>query len=151
MESSNSLKIGLGSDHAGFCYKEEIKKWLAENGYDVKDYGVFDEKSLLDYKCVKDLAEGVSGAKVHRGIVICGTGIAVSIVANKVKGIRAAVCNDIYTAIKSRQHNDLNILALGSRVVGLGHALEIVQTWLNIGFEGDRHSQRNKYIASLED
>ncbi|MBM3700967.1 MAG: ribose 5-phosphate isomerase B [Actinobacteria bacterium] len=151
MGSVNRLKIGIGSDHAGFCYKEEIKKWLAENGYDVKDYGVFDEKSLLDYKCVKDLAEGVSAKKMYRGIVICGTGVAVSIVANKVKWIRAAVCNDIYTAIKSRQHNDLNILALGSRVVGLGHALEIVQTWLNTGFEGGRHSQRNKYIASLED
>ncbi len=151
MESAKNIKIGLASDHAGFCYKEEIKKWLTENGHDVKDYGVFNEKSLLDYKCVKNLADGVSKGKVQRGIAICGTGIAVSIVANKVKGIRAAVCNDMYTAIKTRQHNDSNILTLGSRVVGLGRAIEIIKVWLNTDFDGGRHAQRNRYISSLED
>jgi len=148
----NRLKeIGLGGDHAGYCYKEEIKNWLGQSGYKVKDYGVFDETSRLDYKCVKSLADGVVCGEVQCGIVICGTGIAVSIVANKICGIRAALCNDIFTAKKSRQHNDANVLALGSRVVGLGHAMEIIETWLNTGFEGGRHAERNRYIASLED
>ena len=144
-------KIGFGCDHAGFVYKEELKKWLGSKGYITKDYGVYNEKSLLDYKCVANLAMGIVLNEVDVGIAICGTGVAVSIVANKTKGIRAALCNDIFTAKKSRQHNDANVLALGSRVIGLEYAKEIVEAWLSAEFEGGRHAERRKYFSFLDD
>ncbi|MBN1298343.1 MAG: ribose 5-phosphate isomerase B [Actinobacteria bacterium] len=141
--------VGIASDHAGFEYKELIKTWLEEAGYKIKDFGVYDNSRRLDYKAVKSLADGVIAKDVSRGIAICGTGLAVSIVANKVKGIRAAVCNDLYTAKKSREHNDANILAFGSRVIGFGLAQEITETWLKTAFDGGRHEERNKYIDSI--
>lgn len=143
-------KIGIGSDHAGFCYKAEIKKLLAEIGYTVKDYGIFEEAPVKDYKFVEDVCLGVLGGEVERGIVICGTGIAVSIASNKVKGIRAALCNDLFTANKSREHNQSNVLAFGSRVVGTDVAKEIVKVWLETDFEGGRHIPRNDFITYLE-
>lgn len=144
-------KIGICSDHAGFCYKEEIRKWLTESGYEAKDYGVFNEIPALDYKCVESLTTGLLNGEVERGIVICGTGIAVSIAANKVKGIRAALCNDLFTARKASEHNEANVLAFGSRVIGLEHAKQIVKVWLEAIFEGGRHAQRNAFIKYLED
>ena len=143
-------KIGLGGDHAGFAYKEEIKKWLGDEGYETYDFGVFSEKPGLDYKCVEDLTGALLSNEIERGILICGTGIAVSIAANKVKGIRAALCNDLYTAKKSRQHNDANVLAFGSRVIGIGVAKDIVKVWIETGFEGGRHLTRNMFIDYLE-
>ena len=143
-------KIGIGSDHAGFCYKTEIKKFLAEIGYTLKDYGIFEEVPVKDYKFVEDACLGVLGGVVDRGIVICGTGIAVSIAANKVKGIRAALCNDLFTAKKSREHNQSNVLAFGSRVIGIDVAKEIVKVWLETDFEGGRHIPRNDFITYLE-
>ena len=102
--------MAVGSDHAGFWYKEEIKKFLTETGYTVKDFGIYEEVPVKDYRFVEDVCIGVFSGEVERGIVICGTGIAVSIAANKVKGIRAALCNDIFTARKSREHNQSNVL-----------------------------------------
>ena len=143
-------KIGIGSDHAGFKYKEEIKKMLADEFYNIKDYGIYEEIPLKDYKFVEDLTTGLVNNKIERGILICGTGIAVSIAANKVKGVRAALCNDLFTAKKSREHNNSNVLTFGSRVIGLELAKEIVKVWLITEFEGGRHIQRNDYITYLE-
>jgi len=142
-------KIGIGSDHIGFKYKEEIKKILKEN-YEVVDYGIHEETPIRNYKVAEDVADGVVKKEVERGILICGTGLGVSIAANKVKGIRAALCNDLFTAKKSREHNESNILALGARVVGLELAKEIVEVWLETEFEGGRHIERNNFITYLE-
>jgi ribose 5-phosphate isomerase B len=143
-------KIGIASDHAGFWYKAEIKKLLIETGYIVKDFGIFEEAPVKDYKFVEDVCLGVIGGEVERGIVICGTGLAVSIAANKVKGIRAALCNDLFTAKKSREHNQSNVLAFGARVIGTDVAKEIVKVWLETDFEGGRHIPRNDFISHLE-
>jgi len=143
-------KTGIGSDHAGFKYKEEIKKFLMETGYEVKDFGVYEELPVTDYAFVERLCLGVTGGEVKQGILICGTGLAVSIAANKIKGIRAALCNDLYTAKKSREHNDSNVLAFGARVIGIEVAKEITRVWLETGFEGGRHIPRNDFITFLE-
>jgi ribose 5-phosphate isomerase B len=143
-------KIGIGSDHAGFCYKAEIKKLLTEIGYSVKDFGIYEEVPVKDYKFVEDVCLGVLSGEVERGILICGTGVAVSIAANKVKGIRAALCNDIFIAKKSREHNQANVLTFGARVIGIDVAKEIVKVWLEADFEGGRHIPRNDFITYLE-
>ena len=143
-------KIGIGSDHAGFWYKEEIKKLLTETGYTVKDFGIYEEVPAKNYKFVEDVCIGVISGEVERGIVICGTGVAVSIAANKVKGIRAALCGDIFTAKKSREHNQSNVLAFGARVIGIDVAKEIAKIWLETDFEGGRHIPRNDFITYLE-
>jgi ribose 5-phosphate isomerase B len=143
-------KIGIASDHAGYDYRLEIKKFLASEGYEVTDFGVEEKKAVSGWKIVEDLASAVLDNTVEMGILICGTGIAVSIAANKVRGIRAALCNDLYTARKSREHNDSNVLAFGSRVIGLEVAKEIVKIWLNTEYEGGRHIERNRYIDYIE-
>jgi ribose 5-phosphate isomerase B len=143
-------KIGIASDHAGYDYRTEIKKFLISEGYEVTDFGTKEKKPVSGWKLVEDLASAVLDKTVERGILICGTGIAVSIAANKVRGIRAALCNDLYTAQKSREHNDSNVLAFGSRVIGLEVAKEIVRTWLKTAYEGGRHIERNKYIEYIE-
>ena len=112
-------KIGIGSDHAGFRYKEEVKKLLTEAGCLVKDFGIYEEMPVKDYKFVEDLCLGILSGEVEQGILTCGTGLGVSIAANKVKGIRAALCNDLFTARKSREHNQSNVLAFGARVIGI--------------------------------
>ena len=143
-------KIGIASDHAGYDYRLEIKKFLASEGYEVTDFGVEEKKAVSGWKIVEDLASAVLDNTVEMGILICGTGIAVSIAANKVRGIRAALCNDLYTARKSREDNDSNVLAFGSRVIGLEVAKEIVKIWLNTEYEGGRHIERNRYIDYIE-
>jgi ribose 5-phosphate isomerase B len=143
-------KIGIGSDHAGFYYKAEIKKFLTEIGYNVKDFGIYEEVPVKDYKFVENVCIGVLSGEVERGILICGTGVAVSIAANKIKGIRAALCNDIFVARKSREHNQSNVLAFGARVIGIDVAKEIVKVWLETDFEGGRHIPRNDFITYLE-
>lgn len=147
----NIKKIGVASDHAAFYYKAEVIKFLENLGYFVADFGIKENVPVRDYKMVQDLAIAVKSGVVERGIVMCGTGIAVSIAANKVKGIRAALCNELYSARMSREHNDSNILAFGSRIVGLGLAFEIVKTWIGTEFEGGRHIERNDYLDYLED
>ncbi len=143
--------IGIGSDHGGFNLKSEIIKFLKENGYEVKDFGTYGTESVDYPDFGQAVAEAVSKGECDKGIIICGTGIGISIAANKVKGIRAALCTDTYMARMTREHNDANILALGERVVGIGSALDIVETWLGTQFIGGRHQLRLDKIAQIEE
>lgn len=140
--------IALGSDHGGYGLKQEIKKHLEELGVEFRDYGCDSEESC-DYPVFgKAVAEAVANGECEQGILICGTGIGMSIVANKVPGIRAALCHDCFSAQMTREHNDANILAMGARVIGAGHAVKIVDTFINTPFSNDeRHIRR---IGMLE-
>lgn len=135
--------IALGSDHGGYGLKQEIIKYLKEHGLEYKDYGCYDEASC-DYPIyAKAVAGAVADGECERGILICGTGIGMSIAANKVPGIRAAVCHDCFSAQATREHNDANILAMGARVIGPGLAVKIVDIFLNTAFsEDERHIRR---------
>lgn len=135
--------IGLGNDQAGYGLKLEVMKYLDEKGIPYKDYGSF-SADPVDYPVYgKKVAHAIMDGECDKGILICGTGIGISIAANKVRGIRAAVCNDCFSAEATRLHNDANILALGARVVGTGLAIKIVDTFLNTEFSGvDRHQRR---------
>ena len=145
------MKIAIGCDHAGLELKNEIIKLLSGLGIDCIDYGTNTPESV-DYP---DFGEKVSGAvssgEIERGILICGTGIGMSIVANKFPGIRASLCNDLFTAQMSRRHNDANVLVIGGRIVGKDLAKEIVKTWVNTPFDGARHVNRLKKITLIED
>ena len=145
------MKITIGSDHGAVELKDEVKKVLAEfDGVEVKDVGTFDMTSV-DYPDIaeKVCADVVSGES-ERGIVLCGTGIGISIAANKIHGIRCALCNDVYSARMSREHNDANVLAMGGRVIGFGPAGEIVRVWITTDFVGERHERRVNKIMALE-
>ncbi len=141
--------IGIGSDHGGYALKQAVIKHLEEKGHAVKDYGCYSEESC-DYPVyAKAVAEGILKDEVKQGILICGTGIGISITANKIKGIRAALCGDTFSARATREHNNANILALGARVTGEGLALDIVDTFLETKFSNDeRHIRR---INMIED
>lgn len=141
--------IGIGSDHGGYELKQAVIKHLEEKGHAVKDYGCYSEESC-DYPVyAKAVAEGILKDEVKQGILICGTGIGISITANKIKGIRAALCGDTFSARATREHNNANILALGARVTGEGLALDIVDTFLETKFSNDeRHIRR---INMIED
>ena len=142
--------IAIGSDHGGYALKQEIMKHLDEKGLEYKDFGTYSEESC-DYPVYgAAVGRAVAGGECDRGILICGTGIGISIAANKIEGIRAANCTDCYMAEMTRRHNDANILALGARVVGSGLALKIVDTFLETGFEGGRHARRVAMIAELD-
>lgn len=144
--------IAIGSDHAGFELKAEIMKYLKENGYDFKDFGTDSGCCSVDYPDFGlAVAEAVRNGSCDKGILVCGTGLGISISANKVPGIRAALCTDSFTAKMSREHNDANILALGARVVGTGLALDIVENWLKTEFLGGRHKTRVDKITGIED
>lgn len=140
--------IAIGCDHGGFELKKKIMAHLDARGLEYKDFGTYSDASC-DYPIYgKAVAKTVASGECERGIVICGTGIGISITANKVPGIRAALCTDCFMAEATRQHNDANILALGGRVVGDGLALKIVDTFLDTPFsEGERHIRR---IAQIE-
>ena len=145
------MKITIGSDHGAVELKEEVKMVLHEfEDVRVTDVGTFGTESI-DYPDIaeKVCADVVSG-KADRGIVLCGTGIGISIAANKIDGIRAALCGDVYSAIMSRKHNDANVLAMGGRVTGIGPAGEIVRAWVCTEFEGGRHARRVDKIMALE-
>ena len=143
-------KIAIGSDHAGFELKEKLKIFLSSIGYDVVDFGTNSIDSV-DYPLIaKSLATSVANKNPNKGILVCGTGIGMSIAANKIKGIIAALANDIQTAKLSRLHNNSNILTLGGRIIDHELAKEIVQTWLTTEFEGGRHQRRVKEIKDLE-
>ena len=141
--------IALGCDHGGFALKEEVKAHLQKRGLEVKDCGCYSTESC-DYPVyAKKVAHAILDGECEKGILICGTGIGISITANKFKGIRAAVCTDCFTAEATRLHNDANILALGGRVVGPGLALKIVDTFLNTPFSNDeRHIRRINQIET---
>jgi len=145
------LRIVTGADHAGWELKEAINCLLKELNHRVQDLGTFDETSV-DYPDFGiKVASAVAGGKADRGILVCGTGIGMSMVANKHPGIRAALCHDLYTARLSREHNDANILVLGGRVIGKGLALETVRVWLETEFLGGRHSVRLEKIKEWEE
>ena len=143
------MKIGIGSDHGGFELKEFIRKTLSEEGIEVVDYGTYSMESVDYPDFGKKTAEAVISGEVERAIVICGTGIGISIAANKVKGIRCALCGDVFSARMSREHNDANMLGLGGRVLGVGLAMEIVHTFLNSKFEGGRHGRRVEKLNDI--
>ena len=144
------MKISLGCDHGGYALKEHIKAYLESKGHEVVDCGTYSTDSC-DYPIFGEAAaRKVQSGECERGIVICTTGIGISISANKVKGIRAALCGDCYSAEMTRRHNDANILAMGARVLGPGLALKIVDTFLNTEFEGGRHARRIALISDIE-
>lgn len=144
------MKIAIGSDHAGFALKEYIKRHLSEKGYFAEDFGC-DSEEPVDYPDVsKAVSQSVAEGRHDFGILICGTGIGTSITANKVKGVRAALCYDKYTAEMSRAHNDANILTIGGRTTSFSSAAEIVDTFLKTEFEGGRHERRVNKITGLE-
>lgn len=144
------MKIAIGSDHAGFLLKDDIMKHLSEKGVEFKDFGTYSEESC-DYPDIAlEVAENVAEKNYDLGILCCGTGIGISIAANKVNGIRAALCSDTYSAHSAREHNNANILALGGRVVGKGLACDIVDTFLSAKFLGGRHARRVDKITAIE-
>jgi len=145
------MKIVLGSDHAGFELKEDLRAYLVEQKVGVIDLGVSNEEPV-DYPDIgASVAEKVSRGEVGRGILICGSGIGMSIVANRFPGVRAALCHGLYTARISREHNDANLLILGGRLIGKGLAREILKVWLETGFQGERHQRRLEKIRALEE
>jgi ribose 5-phosphate isomerase B len=144
------MRIAIGADHAGFPLKQHLLATLARLGHEVDDRGTHSEQAV-DYPPIcADVARLVVSGGADRGIVIGGSGQGEQITANKVRGIRAALCNDLYTARLSREHNDANVLAIGGRVVGVGLAEEIVALWLGTAFEGGRHQRRVNQIMEIE-
>ncbi|HEY3079092.1 MAG TPA: ribose 5-phosphate isomerase B [Chloroflexota bacterium] len=142
--------IALGSDHAGVQLKAAIGQFLRERGQEVEDLGAYEETSCDYPDYAEKVGRAVTSGRAERGVLICGTGVGVSISANKLQGVRAALCGDTFTARMSREHNDANVLCLGARVVGTGLALDIVSSWLGAEFEGGRHQRRLDKIAALE-
>ena len=136
------MKIGIGSDHAGFRYKEEIKRFLVQQGHEVRDFGTGSEESV-DYPVyIRPVAEAVAGGEVERGIVLGGSGNGEAMAANRVRGVRCALCWNAESARLGRQHNDANMISLGQRMMTLETALDIVRIWLETPFEGGRHIRR---------
>lgn len=144
------MKVALGCDHGGYHLKNDIIKHLESKNVEVEDFGTYSTDSCDYPDYALKVAEEVASKNYDFGILICGTGIGISIAANKVPGIRAALCSDTFSAHATREHNDANILALGARVVGPGLALDIVDTFLNAKFEGDRHINRINKISQIE-
>ncbi|MGM7556486.1 ribose 5-phosphate isomerase B [Aerococcus christensenii] len=145
------MKIAIGGDHVGQLLKPEIIEFLKKLGHEVKDFGTYTTERT-DYPIyAKQVAESVVNGEYDKGVLICGTGVGISIAANKVKGVRAVCCSEPYSAKLSRQHNDTNILAFGSRVVGLELAKMIVEEWLSAEYEGGRHEKRVEMISEIEE
>ena len=144
------MKIAMGSDHGGFSLKETLREYLLKKGIEIKDVGVFSEDSVDYPDYARKVGEIVAAGDADLGILICGTGIGMSIAANKVDGIRCALCNAAYSAKMARGHNDANVLAMGARVIGKGTALMIVDHFLASTFEGGRHSTRVAKIMEIE-
>ena len=142
--------IALGADHGGFNLKEAIKKYLDEKNIEYVDYGCYSEESVDYAVFAKKVADDVSNGKCEKGILCCGTGIGISIAANKVKGIRAAVVTNEFCAEMTRRHNDANILALGGRVISEEEAVRFTDIFLNTVFEGGRHERRVGQISKIE-
>lgn len=144
------MKIGLASDHGGFNLKNEIAYFLKSKNIEVVDFGV-NSSEAVDYPIYGEMvANAVVNKEIDYGIVCCGTGIGISLAANKVKGIRCAVVSDVFSAKMSKAHNNCNMLSLGERVLGKSLAIEIVEAWLNTEFEGDRHQKRVDMITQIE-
>lgn len=145
------MKIAIGSDHAGFDLKESLKKHLEERGFEVQDFGAADKSSCHYPVFAEKVARSVAVGENERGILVCGTGIGMSMAANKICGIRAAAVSDCFTAKATRMHNDANVLCLGERTVGPGLAAMIVDLFVDTPFEGGRHQTRVDMISALEE
>lgn len=144
------MKIAIGCDHGGFDLKQEIIKYLESEKYEVKDFGTYSTESCDYPDYALPVAESVAKGEYEFGILICGTGIGIGISANKVPGIRAALCSDTFSAHATREHNNANILTMGERVVGPGLAIDIVKTFLTSEFQGGRHTRRIDKITAIE-
>lgn len=143
------MRIGLGADHNGYVLKEFLKKKLEQMGYEVVDYGT-DSQEPVDYPdYARPVAEAIARSEIERGVLICGTGIGMAIAANRVPGVRAANCDDLFGALYARKDNNANVVTLGGRVTAPFLALEIVQTFLSTQFEGGRHESRIRKIDQL--
>ena len=145
------MNIAIGNDHVGYELKNHIKKYLEDKGHTVKDFGAFSSERT-DYPIYgKAVADAVNSGECDYGVLICGTGVGISLAANKVKGIRAVVCSEPYTARLCRQHNNANIIAFGARVIGCATAEMIVDEFFNATYEGERHQKRLDMIKQIED
>ncbi|MDD6483670.1 MAG: ribose 5-phosphate isomerase B [Clostridiales bacterium] len=143
--------IAIGSDHGGFELKNHVKKYLEDKGIEVHDYGVYNEDSVDYPDCAGPVCRAVLNKDAECGILFCGTGIGISIAANKYKGIRAALCSDVYSAKMAKEHNDANVICMGGRVIGRELAFMIVDEWLGAQHQGGRHSQRIAKIHAIEE
>ncbi len=144
------MRVAIGADHAGYALKEDLKRYLQETGHEVEDHGAGTEQ-VADYPPIcAAVARAVRDGRAERGVVLGGSGQGEQIAANKVRGARAALCNDLLTAFLSRSHNDANVLAIGARIVAPTLAREILKTWLATPFEGERHERRIDQIAEIE-
>lgn len=145
------MRLAVGGDHAGFRLKQDLVAFLNELGHDVEDLGT-DSEAAVDYPPIcAEVGRAVRDGRVERGVVLGGSGQGEQIAANKVRGVRAALCNDLYTARMSRRHNDANVLSIGARVVAPALAREILEVWLDTGFEGGRHERRVRQIREIEE
>jgi len=144
------VRVAVAADHAGYRLKEEIVDFLRQSGIEYRDFGTHSPEPVDYPDFALAVARAVQSGEFDRGIIVCGTGIGVSISANKVPGIRAALCHDTFSARASREHNDANVLTLGERVIGPGLARDIVATWLMAEFQGGRHARRVQKIADIE-
>ncbi|NPA16066.1 MAG: ribose 5-phosphate isomerase B [Deferribacteres bacterium] len=144
------MKVVIGSDHGGYKMKEYVKALIADMGHEVEDVGTFSEESVDYPEYAFKVAKAVVDGRADRGVLLCGTGIGMSIVANRFPGIRAALCHDVYTAKMSRRHNDANVLVLGGRVLSEDVAKDIVAVWFVEEFEGGRHERRLNKIKEIE-
>ena len=145
------MKIAIGSDHAGFGLKEDLLEHLKGLNHDIVDCGTYNTESVDYPDFGEKVSSMVSAGEVERGILICGTGLGMSMVANKFPNVRAALCNDLFSAKMSRLHNDANVLVLGGRIIGKDLAAEIVRTWMSTAFEGERHMRRLNKIKKIEE
>ena len=145
------MKIAIGNDHAAVELKKTIMEYVESMGHEVTNFGTDSSESCNYPEYGEKVANAVASGEFDCGILICGTGVSISLAANKVNGIRAVVCSEPYSALLSRQHNDTNILAFGARVVGLDLALMIVDTWLSGVYEGGRHARRVQMISDIEE
>ena len=142
--------VVIGSDHGGYALKQDIMKHLEESGVEFKDMGCYSEASVDYPEIAEALCAEITDGNAELGILVCGTGIGMSMAANKVKGIRAAACSDTFSARFTRMHNDANVLCLGGRVVGPGLAIDLVDLFLNTEFEGGRHQRRVDKVMAIE-
>lgn len=138
----------IGSDHAGYALKEALKPFVSELGYEIEDIGPYADTSVDYPDFGQRVASMIADGRYSRGILICGTGLGMSMVANRYPEIRASLCNDLFSAIMSRRHNDANILVMGGRVIGIELAREIVRAWMRTPFDGGRHSERLEKFCS---
>ena len=144
------LSVALGADHAGWELKEALKSWLMEGGYQVLDFGTHSPDSVDYPDYAQQVGESIAVGKVERGVLVCGTGIGLAMAANKVAGVRAALCGDAYTARMSREHNDANVLALAGRMMDADMGRAILKVWLETEFAGGRHARRVDKIIDMD-